>query len=156
MCVSVRCTRDDAGMLCPFSFLVLIVIFVSLLQTDTALGGPLRTLKARVHRPLDHPPVTVHQPRGNRQGDPARRVQATLCQRTSYTGAFPNISHFSSTNCSEVMSKRTQKDSSEERVPAKSKRMMNLVSRCSERTPDVLPSTASECPVKTRYETQLL
>ena len=31
-----------------------------------------------------------------------------------------NISHFSSTNCSEVMSKRTQKDSGEERVTAKS------------------------------------
>ena len=66
-----------------------------------------------------------------------------------------NISHFSSTECSEVMSKRTQKDSGEERVTAKSKPMMNLVSRCSERTPDVLPSTASESPVKTRYESQL-
>ena len=55
-----------------------------------------------------------------------------------------DISHFSSTNCSEVMSKRTQKDSGEERVTAKSKLMMNLVSRCSERNPDVLASTASE------------
>ena len=35
-----------------------------------------------------------------------------------------NISHFSTTNCSEVMSKRTQKDSGEERVTAKSKPMM--------------------------------
>ena len=57
-----------------------------------------------------------------------------------------NISHFSSTDCSAVMSKRTQKDSGEERVTAKSKPMMNLVSRCSERTPDVLPSTASGKP----------
>ena len=65
-----------------------------------------------------------------------------------------NISHFSSTDCSEVMSKRTQKDSGEERVTAKSKSMMNLVSRCSERTPDVLPSTASESPGKTRHESQ--
>ena len=55
-----------------------------------------------------------------------------------------NISHFSSTECSEVMSKRTQEDAGEERATAKSKPMMNLVSRCSERTPDVLPSTASE------------
>ena len=61
-----------------------------------------------------------------------------------------NISHFSSTNCSEVMSRRTQKDSGEERVTAKSKSMMNLVSRCSEKTPDVLVSTASESPGKTR------
>ena len=66
-----------------------------------------------------------------------------------------NISHFSSTNCSEVMSKRMQKDSGEERVTAKSKLMMNLVSRCSERNPDVLASTASQSPVKTRHESQL-
>ena len=52
------------------------------------------------------------------------------------------------------MSKRTQKDSGEERVTAKSKPMMNLVSRCSERTPDVLASTASESLGKTRHESQ--
>ena len=43
----------------------------------------------------------------------------------------------------------------EERVTAKSKPMMNLVSRCSERNPDVLASTASESPVKTRSESQI-
>ena len=37
-----------------------------------------------------------------------------------------NIGHFSSTDCSEVMLKRTQKDSGEEGVTAKSKPMMNL------------------------------
>ena len=46
-----------------------------------------------------------------------------------------NISHFSSTVCSEAMAKRSQQDSGEKRVTAKSKPMMNLVSRCSERTP---------------------
>ena len=61
---------------------------------------------------------------------------------------------FNSTDCYEVMSKRKQKDSGEERVTAKSKPMMNLVSRCSERTPDVLASTASESPGKTRHESQ--
>ena len=61
---------------------------------------------------------------------------------------FFNISHFSSINCSEVRSKRTQKDSGEERVTGKSKPMMNLVSRCTERTPDVLASTASESTEK--------
>ena len=66
-----------------------------------------------------------------------------------------NISHFSSINCLEVMSKRTQEDAGEERVTAKSKPMMNLVSRCSERNPDVLASTASESPGKTRYESQI-
>ena len=38
-----------------------------------------------------------------------------------------NISHFSSAKCSEVMSKRTQKESGEERVTAKSRPMMNLI-----------------------------
>ena len=66
-----------------------------------------------------------------------------------------NISHFSSTNCLEVMSKRTQEDAGEERVTAKSNPMMNLVSRCSVRNPNVLASTASESPGKTRYESQL-
>ena len=66
-----------------------------------------------------------------------------------------NISHFRSTNCLGVMSKRKQKESGEERVTAKSKPMMNLVSRCSERTPDVLASTASESLEKTRIESQI-
>ena len=37
-----------------------------------------------------------------------------------------NIGHFSSISCSEVMSKRTQKDLGEERVTSKSKPMMNF------------------------------
>ena len=65
-----------------------------------------------------------------------------------------NISHFSSTKCLEAMSERTQKDAGEERVTSKSKPMMNLVSRCSERTPDVLGSTASESLEKTIIESQ--
>ena len=66
-----------------------------------------------------------------------------------------NISHFSSTNCLKVMSKRTQEDAGEKRVTAKSKPMMNLVSRCSVKDPTVLASTASESLGKTRYESQL-
>ena len=65
-----------------------------------------------------------------------------------------NISHFSSTVCSDAMAKRSQQDSGEERVTAKSILMMNLVSRCSERTPDVLASTATESLKKTRHESQ--
>ena len=53
------------------------------------------------------------------------------------------------------MSKRTQKESGEERVTSKSKPMMNLVSRCSERNPNVLAFTASESPGKTRSESQI-
>ena len=66
-----------------------------------------------------------------------------------------NISHFSSTECSEVMSKRTQKESGEERVTSKSRPMTNLIARCSVRNPIVLASTASESPGKTRHESQL-
>ena len=62
---------------------------------------------------------------------------------------FFSIGHFSSINCLEVMSKRTQEDAGEERVTAKSKPMMNLVSRYS-----VLASTASESPGKTKNESQ--
>ena len=52
------------------------------------------------------------------------------------------------------MSKRTQKESGEERVTAKSKPMMNLVSRCSARDPNVLASIASESRVKSKSESQ--
>ena len=65
-----------------------------------------------------------------------------------------NISHFSSTVCSDVMSKRTQKESGEERVTAKSKPLMNLIARCVERVPTSLSSIASESLVKTRHECQ--
>ena len=66
-----------------------------------------------------------------------------------------NISHFSSTHCLEVMSKRTQEDAGEEGVTAKSKPMINLVSRYSARDPDVLASIASESPGKTKSESQI-
>ena len=62
-----------------------------------------------------------------------------------------NFSHF---NSLEAMSKRTQEDASEERVTAKSKPMMNLVSRYSVRDPNVLASTASESPGNTKSESQ--
>ena len=65
-----------------------------------------------------------------------------------------NVSHFSSDNSLEAMSKRTPEDACEERVTAKSKSMMNLVSRCSVKDPNVLASTASESPKKTRHESQ--
>ena len=61
-----------------------------------------------------------------------------------------NTSHFSSINGVEAMSKRTQEDAGEERVTAKSKPMMNLVSRHSVRDPNVLASSASESPGKAR------
>ena len=40
-----------------------------------------------------------------------------------------NISHFSSTVCSETMAKRSQHDSGEERVTAKSRRMMSFIGK---------------------------
>ena len=63
-----------------------------------------------------------------------------------------NISHFSSAECCDVMSKRTQKESGEERVTAKSRPRMSLIARSSGRAPSALPSTASESPEKTRHE----
>ena len=60
------------------------------------------------------------------------------------------IDHFSSINNLEAMSKRTPEDAGEEGVTAKSKPMMNLVSRYSVRDPNVLASTASESLVKTK------
>ena len=65
-----------------------------------------------------------------------------------------NISHFSSAECSEVMSKRKQQESGEERVTAKSRPMMSLTARSIERPPSALSSTASESPGKTRQESQ--
>ena len=44
-------------------------------------------------------------------------------------GACFNISHFSSTVCSAAMAKRSQQDSGDERVTAKSKPMMNIIAR---------------------------
>ena len=63
---------------------------------------------------------------------------------------FLNISHFSSAECFEVLSKRTQKESGEERVTAKSRPMTNLIAKA----PPALSSTASESPGKTRHESQ--
>ena len=48
------------------------------------------------------------------------------------------------------MSKRTQKDSGEERVTAKSRPMMSLIARA----PSTLSSSASESPEKRSYESQ--
>ena len=53
-----------------------------------------------------------------------------------------NISHFSSAVCFAVMAKRSQKDSGEERVTAKSRPMMNLIAR----TPSFVSSSTSVSP----------
>ena len=50
--------------------------------------------------------------------------------------------------------KRTQEESGEERVTAKSRPMMSLIARSSDRAPSALSSTASESLVKTRHESQ--
>ena len=61
-----------------------------------------------------------------------------------------NISHFSSTVCSQAMSKRLQQDSGEERVTAKSRPMMNLTARM----PSVVSSSTSSSPEKRWYGNQ--
>ena len=61
-----------------------------------------------------------------------------------------NISHFSSTVCSDTMAKRSQQDSGEERVTAKSRPMMNLIAR----TPSHVSSSTSVSPAKKSYGSQ--
>ena len=61
-----------------------------------------------------------------------------------------NISHFSSTVCSDTMAKRSQQDSGEERVTAKSRPMMNLIARA----PSHVSSSTSVSPWKRSYESQ--
>ena len=61
-----------------------------------------------------------------------------------------NISHFSSTVCSDTMAKRSQQDSGEERVTAKSRPMMNLIAR----TPSFVLSSTSVSPGKRHYGSQ--
>ena len=58
-----------------------------------------------------------------------------------------NISHFSSTVCSDTTAKRSQQDSGEERVTAKSKLLMNLTARM----PSVVSSSTSSNPGRTSY-----
>ena len=61
-----------------------------------------------------------------------------------------NISHFSSTVGSDTMAKRSQQDSGEERVTAKSRSMMNFIAR----TPSFVSSSTSESPGKKHYGSQ--
>ena len=61
-----------------------------------------------------------------------------------------NISHFSSTVCSETMAKRLQQDSGEERVTAKQRPMINLIAR----TPSFVSSSTSVSPGKRSYGNQ--
>ena len=61
-----------------------------------------------------------------------------------------NISHFSSTVCSDTMAKRVQQDSGGERVTAKSRPMMNLIAR----TPSHVSSSTSVSPGKKSYGNQ--
>ena len=61
-----------------------------------------------------------------------------------------NISHFSSTECSDTMAKRSQQYSGGERVTAKSRPMMSLIAR----TPAVVSSSTSLSPGKRYYGKQ--
>ena len=58
-----------------------------------------------------------------------------------------NISHFSSTVCSDTLAIRLQQDSGEERVTAKSRPMMSLIAR----VPSNVSSSTSVRPVKRSY-----
>ena len=58
-----------------------------------------------------------------------------------------NISHFSSSVCSDTMAKRSQQGSGEERVTAESRPMMNLIAKM----PSVVSSSTSSSPGKKWY-----
>ena len=65
----------------------------------------------------------------NKVKDQVRKRQkrmSNVSESRNHLSSLLSISHFNSTECSEVMSKRTQKDRGEERVTAKSKPMMNF------------------------------
>ena len=68
------------------------------------------------------------------------------CDERNHLLSLFNISHFSSTVCSDTMAKRSQQDSGQERVTVKSRPMNNLVAR----TPSLVSSSTSVSPVK-RY-----
>ena len=76
------------------------------------------------------------------------------CDEWNHLLCLFSISHFSSINHLEAMSKRTQEDAGEERVTTKSKPMMSLVSRYRVRDPNLIVSTAPESPGKTKGESQ--
>ena len=61
-----------------------------------------------------------------------------------------NLSHFSSTVCTAAMAKRSQQESGEERVTAKSRPMMNLIAR----TPSFVSSSTSVSPGNKHYGSQ--
>ena len=61
-----------------------------------------------------------------------------------------NMSHFSSTVCSDTMAKRSQQDSGEQRVTEKSRLMMNLIAR----TPLFVSSSTSVSLGKRHYGKQ--
>ena len=61
-----------------------------------------------------------------------------------------NLSHFSSTVCSEAMAKISQQDSGEERVTAKSRPIVSLIARA----PSNISSSTSESPGKRSYGNQ--
>ena len=74
------------------------------------------------------------------------------CDEWNHLLCLFDISQFSSTDCSGMMSKRTQEESGEERVTAKSRPMMSLIARA----PSTLSSSASENSGKISYESQSL
>ena len=72
------------------------------------------------------------------------------CDEWNHLLCLFNISHFSSTVCSETMAKRFQQDSGEEPVTAKSRPMMSLISR----VPSIVSSSTSVSPGKRSYGSQ--
>ena len=67
-----------------------------------------------------------------------------------------NISDFSSASCPQTMSTRVQEGAGEERVTAKSKRIMNLVSKTAGKSSMSLSPSASNSPGRLKAQSQQL
>ena len=81
-------------------------------------------------------------------------TETQLQDREQESIAVVNYEDPSTSEAIEGYDAKTGENAGEERVTAKSKPMMNMVSRYSVRDPNVHASTASESPVKTRSESQ--
>ena len=150
--------------------LIVTVLHENTHQNDQVRGDPKKSpTRKKIHGKIDDPnnvdlflkleffslgSFVVHLWR-QRSSDQDDQTKGNLARdEWNHLRCFFNISHISSINSLEAMSKRTQEDVGEEGVTAKSKSMMNLVSRYRVRCPNVLASTASETPGKTKSESQ--
>ena len=102
---------------------------------------------------LDPKIQTKYTDTKNQLADILTKGNFTCDERNNLLCLF-NRSHFSYINKCKAMSKRTQEDAGEERFTARSKPMMNLVSRCRVRDPIRLHRKARGTPMSNCTKSQ--